>query len=213
MHFSLSWLFLAILLIAVSVVALLNANEYWVSASRAALVVLLPLTIVGGIFSKGRKRAFWFGFAIVGWTVFLSAGLNDYPPFNEARSEKALQWLHSLIVRLEPVSLEGWDRITGARLTGTGTIDVPAFSNFKVVFHCAASLLLGVLGGYAAMWFYLRRERAILVTRLKAQEKKKEAIKTLASLLPNQGLGHPTSDHRVSTTKADGPGGEGDHDG
>ena len=211
MRFSLRWLFVAILLIAISLVALLNANEYWISASRVALVVLLPLTIVGGIFSKGRKRAFWFGFAIVGWTVFLSAGLNDYPPFNEARSEKALQWLHSLIVRPEPVSLEGWNRITGARLTGTGTIDVPAFSSFKVVFHCVATLLVGVLGGYAAMWFYLRRERAILVTRLKAQEKKREAVKKLASLLPNHGVGHPTSDHRVPTTKSDGSGGEGGH--
>ena len=81
MRFSLRWLFVAVLLIAVSVVALLNASPYWVRGLRIAFLVFLTLAVIGGAFTKGAARAFWIGFAIAGWIYFRSEGLDRYPPF------------------------------------------------------------------------------------------------------------------------------------
>src|SRR5262245_35211701 len=74
MRFSLRWLLVAILLIAVCVVALLNANAYWASGARSVLLLLLSLCVVGAVFCKGRLKVFWTGFAIFALFHFAFAG-------------------------------------------------------------------------------------------------------------------------------------------
>jgi hypothetical protein len=76
MRFSLSWLFVAILLVAVSMVALLNANLLWAAVARTTLVLFLAFAILGGINNAGRIRAFWFGITIVGWVYLAGTIVN-----------------------------------------------------------------------------------------------------------------------------------------
>lgn len=82
MSFTLRWLFITILFIAVAIVALLNANPKWVNAFRSMIVIVLPLTTIAAICSTGVKRAFWIGFALAGWLHLFSIMLNYVPPFH-----------------------------------------------------------------------------------------------------------------------------------
>src|SRR5262245_57491251 len=71
--FSLKWLLIAVAFVALSVVALLNANSVWQSAFENAALVFLLVAIVGMVASMGESRVFWFGCFLFGATYFVLA--------------------------------------------------------------------------------------------------------------------------------------------
>ena len=71
MRFSLRWLFVSVAFVAISVVALLNANEYWTFVWRIAILLGLSLAIIGALLSQGQSRALWIGVAVAGWVHFV----------------------------------------------------------------------------------------------------------------------------------------------
>jgi hypothetical protein len=155
-RFSLRWLFAAILFVAISVVALLNANVWWVGAARAALILALSLGAVIAIASKGTTRMFWMGFTIVGAIQFgimtISTGNSERPYLIW---EGAIHWFHSNVAR-EVVMPDFTDVPTiGQRVP---VILVPYADQFSAVAQCILSAMLGLAGGYIACWSYSRRD-------------------------------------------------------
>ena len=156
MRFSLRGLFAAVLLVAISVVGLLNANIWWVGAARAALILALSLGAVIALASKGTTRMFWMGFTIVGAIQYgmmtISTGNAEGPYLIW---EGGVNWLHSKVAR--EIQLPDWIDVPtiGQRVP---VILVPDSAHFSAVGHCILSAMLGMVGGYVAVWFYSRRD-------------------------------------------------------
>ena len=150
MQFSLRWLFIAILFLAVSAAALLNANEHWAGAARTAIIVLLSLAAVFAYLASGKYRAFWLGFAVVGTAHFASTRFaafyyhsNDY---NHVVADAAIEWLHGVIAHEERGEVNP--------IIGRTTLQV---EKFRIVARCITVVPLALLGGCIAVWFHSRR--------------------------------------------------------
>jgi len=64
---SISGLMAAVGIVAVGVAALARPSELWASVLYSATATLLLVAVVSAANSKGRRRAFWWGFAAFGW--------------------------------------------------------------------------------------------------------------------------------------------------
>ena len=74
-QFSLSVFLGVVALCAVGLSCLMFASTPGVSALPSAVLGLLTLALLGVIYRRGERRAFWTGFAIFGWTYMtLSSG-------------------------------------------------------------------------------------------------------------------------------------------
>jgi hypothetical protein len=161
MRFSLSWLFVAILLVAVSMVALLNANLLWAAVARTTLVLFLAFAILGGINNAGRIRAFWFGITIVGW-VYLAGTIVNYYWFggdvlNKQLSE--LLWTAVGNQAIEPEQVRMPSRVLeDGRVVSRYFEYVPLQASFYIVTESIVNIFWALVGGYVAMWFYSRRD-------------------------------------------------------
>ena len=70
-QFSLRTLLVGVVFVAVSCGALLNANREWANSMLAVVLVMLLIGLIRWFVLRGRRQAFWSGFAIVGWGYFL----------------------------------------------------------------------------------------------------------------------------------------------
>jgi hypothetical protein len=156
-RFSLRWFLIAILFIAVSVAALLNANGYWAAASRSAMFLVLPLGLVIALASRGTTRLFWMGFAVVGAVQFWSLGFARGRSDGDSLVELGIEWLHSKIVRDVDIEVPVYRGGKFLRMDPR-VVPRPHFDYFRVVGHCVISALFGLLGGCVASWVYSRRD-------------------------------------------------------
>ena len=69
--FGLRQLFLWTAAIALGLVALRSATMTWVAAMLGLALAVLTVSILLVIFRRGPQRAFWIGFATVGWMYLL----------------------------------------------------------------------------------------------------------------------------------------------
>jgi hypothetical protein len=163
MRFSLRWLFVAVAFVAISVVALLNANLYWAGLARTGLIVFLASAIVGGINSRGEKRAFWFGVAIVGWIYRATAIVNCYWFASDVLSEQLSRAMWDVLDKPQVGAEEHvfGERVLADGRTFTNRIEhVPLEKSFHLVNKCILNALFAMLGGLIATWFYRRNHRS-----------------------------------------------------
>jgi hypothetical protein len=95
------------------------------------------------------------GFSIVGATQFwilMVTGGNKERPF--LIWEGGVNWLHSKVAR--EVEAPDWIEVPtiGERIP---VILIPHADQFGAVGYCILSAMLGMVGGYVAVWFYSRR--------------------------------------------------------
>jgi hypothetical protein len=107
LSFSLLWLLGVIALIAIACASLRSASEIWASAAFTATLGVLLLSVVGLIFRHRASRAFWGGFALMGWSyLFLVFGPwcreNAGP---QLLTTKLLEYVHPKLQRSAPPSL------------------------------------------------------------------------------------------------------------
>jgi hypothetical protein len=131
---------LAVTVVAVCVVTLLYANYFVAGAIRFFTALALSLAIVAAVYVSGKWRAFWVGFAIVGWIQFLIGVLDSVRPFNRGISQQSLSALYELVASAD-------SGIAG-----------PAFAGFAIILHCIVTAMVAMLGGYVAMRFDARRQ-------------------------------------------------------
>jgi hypothetical protein len=70
-HFTLKGLMIAIVMIGVGIAALVRPTKLWAIVLPFLLLTLCLTAILGLVFRRGPKRAFWVGFAVFGWTYFV----------------------------------------------------------------------------------------------------------------------------------------------
>jgi hypothetical protein len=172
--YSIRSLLAAVALVAVSIVALLNANRHWRSGLMNLVVLLLALALIGMRYAAPRRRAFCGGFLILGLTYFLLA--TQWWKFDstwELLPQKALNYVHARIFQpqietIGPVDYslrngEGDIVSQGQQLPdGTLTVTVirPSRENFAGVGTALYCVLFGVFGGLAATWLNRQAESA-----------------------------------------------------
>ena len=167
MSFSIKWLLYAVAYIAVSLAALLNANELWRIGCRSAVMLTVLIATAGSVWSSGKKRAFYGGYVLFAVSLF-----TNFFGQCEFITANALTAIHKRI--FEPVS----ETVTGPFYPSQYDGDVLTVTNqnngvllvssvrperleFLGVGHAVFAAALGVVGGYVAVWFYSHREALI----------------------------------------------------
>ncbi len=72
-RFSVRNLMLLIVGAAAGLAALRDASEIWAGIMLTLVLLILGTAIFGAIYSCGRRRAGWLGFAVFGWGYFMLA--------------------------------------------------------------------------------------------------------------------------------------------
>lgn len=168
MRFSLRWLFVAILFIAVSVAALLNANELWRIGYRSGVMLAVLIAAAGALWSSGKTRAFCGGYVLFALAFFtnLFGFQSDFITGNAftAIHKRSFEPISETVTGpFYPSQYDG-DVLTVTRQKN-GTLLVSAIrperTEFLGVGHAVSTVALGVIGGYVAVWFYSRHEASI----------------------------------------------------
>ncbi len=172
MQFSLKWLLAFTAFVAVSLVALINANGLWLNSFRTAVLASVLVATLGALWSVGRSRAFCGGYAIVAvcfFTRFFGEQLASDFITHDALSAihaRAFHFTQEDVRNLELVRQSDYFDIVGVPVSnadGSATILVvrPKRHYFLEIGHSACSILVGIIGGYIAMWFYRRRATVV----------------------------------------------------
>jgi len=154
-----------VVFVAVGCGALINANRLWANSMLAVVLVMLFVGLISWAVLRGQRQAFWSGFAIVGWGYFLliqtSPSLVDH---NRLLTTTVLRNLHVMVAVEEKRPLEGTPTFpmppgTRGEYTFTALIDGPSpdEQSFSQVGHALWTLILALLGGLLARYFYSTR--------------------------------------------------------
>jgi hypothetical protein len=112
MHrFSLRTLMLFIVLVAIELTALRNANVVWARVMAMFTIALIGLAVLWAALRRGRERAWWSGFALAAAAyVVVSLG----PAWPRLFTTHLLEWIHAKVVDSAVVSFEmsRWDKDT-----------------------------------------------------------------------------------------------------
>jgi hypothetical protein len=163
MHFSLKMLLIAIAFVAVSLGALLNANDLWRIGFRSAVLVTVLIAATGAVCSSGKTRAFCIGYVLFSLSFFTK--FFSFAWGSELITTNALSTLHAQMFAPQtervsgPISSEGWDLLDiSAQVDGTSIISFirPRRDQFVAVGHAVLSIPLGIIGGVIAMAFHRR---------------------------------------------------------
>jgi hypothetical protein len=71
MRFSIASLLVWVALLGVGITALRSASPLWANALFSLAIGTLTVSILAAVYRKGRRRAFWVGFATCGWVYML----------------------------------------------------------------------------------------------------------------------------------------------
>lgn len=169
-RFSLRILLGAFLGVALALGALAAANWLYASVVWTATVATLAFAVVASICDSGKSRAFWIGFAMLGW---LHLVLVFGPWFCDHTSrllltsnvlERLAGWFgHKAITGpgtpniWENLGLSAdWERASWSRSTHPEMY----YGDYVIVGQSLFSLAAGCCGGVLGYWFYARRTRA-----------------------------------------------------
>lgn len=171
-----------VLVVALGCAALRQPSEFGVSAAITALVGALFMGILAALFRRGEARAFWLGFALFGGGYFVIAfGSWQFSENLKRRllTEKLLDYLHPRIVRplgedptlVTPIVVSGTALPNASVMQNDGTGRLyqtpsgqivriaPAWAEFEQIGHALFGLLLALIGGMLARYYFLRSER------------------------------------------------------
>lgn len=134
-RFSLKGLLSFIAVVSIACAALAKPSEFWAAMTGVMLFGCLFFALLAAIYGKPLHRAFWLGFAIIGWTWF-GLELLSRP----TRLTLPTAQLSSYV--------ENW--IHPAERRGIYTLNVEVLGRFREVMRSLWPLVLGGIGGVVA---------------------------------------------------------------
>jgi hypothetical protein len=119
---SISGLMAVVLIVSIGVAALRSASEEWAALVTLVTLWLLTFAILGAIYRRGDRRAFWTGFALFGWGYMLWASgfwwaENDQRPqmFTTMFLERIYDGVRPADIGPQPSLFEPAMRVLGSR--------------------------------------------------------------------------------------------------
>lgn len=149
---------LIVALCAAGLAAVHSATALWLELSRGAAWVALAIALAGAFFARGRRRAFWAGFAIFGWQFFaVPAGVLPGDRLAGDLGYTLAKSVHPLVQTRTPALQDG-PPIAIDIETGMPTFD-PGRKAERAgeIIRIGLGLLYAGLGGLVAMRFARRR--------------------------------------------------------
>jgi len=181
-RFSLRVALIAIAFVALSIVALRYANNFWSSCFTFLAIVLLLSSIVGIVYSGSGKRAGWVGAAIFGGFYLMLLHVpwfRDSGIVNQLPATPLSVYIHQRLVNAQVPTLQTDGSATlynnngqiivrtldaaGRVLSETPlTTTLPDQSDLYQVGHAISAILMMLFGSLIARCFYetKKRERA-----------------------------------------------------
>lgn len=169
-RFSLWSMFLGVAAVAIVCAALVKPTESWVIAFQAVALGVLTFALLAAlVYERGAARAFWIGFAVVGWG---NLGLHRFQisevSLTREISERLIDAIHPYPPSDPEPPLEGpvsptfdpyGDVPKAVTATAVGFDVHVARNNFQYLTFWIWPLLFGFAGGIVAQQMYARRER------------------------------------------------------
>jgi hypothetical protein len=146
LHFSLRSLLWFVAIAAIGCAAMVNPTEQWLVAVSTCTFGMLAFSVLAAVHGRADDRAFWSGFAIVGWGYLALFGLLWY------RDEIAHGWFRG---NLGTTRLLFW--FSTVRFKNPSLV---LCHNANTIGEFLWSLVLGFAGGLTARWLSLGAKQA-----------------------------------------------------
>jgi hypothetical protein len=178
-RYSIASLLGLVLFVAVAFAALRQADDLWDSAVFSLTVGLFLASVLHTVHRTGRRRAFWLGFAVVGWAYLIArlvppvesrllttkglAYLDSKIPGRDPTLRLAVRWRNSgNVVSFSPdgrvwgetdrQTIRIWNATTGRLLSGPSATS----EDFVRIGHSLLALVLAFVGGQLSRWLFDR---------------------------------------------------------
>jgi hypothetical protein len=154
-RYSIRSLMAVVILAAIGLAALRNANELWAGLMLLVALATIGVTLLGTVISRGRERTWWAGFAFFAGGYLLLAEGPWFSPWLQPRlgTTHLLNELHSRL--MPPVSGDTVEAQQVAAAMRAASLDV-----LQRLGHSLFALLVGLAGGIIAGRFHARTEGA-----------------------------------------------------
>jgi hypothetical protein len=165
-RFSIRQLLLATAVAAAGVFALLNATATIAATAIGVLLAVLIAVVLLAIYREAERRAFWVGFAVVGWSYFVFCFVpifgSDVPlGWSRLVTGTAAGALHNRLFTRERVQPNPPPRFSNPFGPPPGTviqyIDGPPYAEFLQIAQALWALHIATCGGWFAAWLYATR--------------------------------------------------------
>jgi hypothetical protein len=110
-----------VIVLGVGLAALKNASEEWAGAVRLMTLGMLATSILGAGYSRGARRAWWLGFALVGWGYEALASA----PWSSPQTLPSHTLLDVLYATLSPRQVVTVESIAAADMSDKGRVLAP----------------------------------------------------------------------------------------
>lgn len=161
-NFSIKWLLALILAIAFLATGLANASIIWASLSLTLAFFGLLFGVLGLIFRRNEKRAYWIGFVLFGfaYAVAMYAPGFDRVLGQRLVTTKILGYLEPVIRRTDASALNSVLGMSAAHVATDPVQEavlrwVPQWDHFQQVGHSTFAIMLACIGGGLAHRLYL----------------------------------------------------------
>ena len=141
---------LTVALVAVCTAALTTGTWFWTRILFSLALVLNLIAVLGWLFGRERRRAFWAGFALFGWSYWL---IVNHPMLQIAE--------HQLIVNQVVKSLKAFTPEANDGIVMLHKTHSIAIFSFERSVYSSIGLLFSYMGGFLAGLFTLRQKETI----------------------------------------------------
>jgi hypothetical protein len=155
-RFSIRILMAVIVLAAVSLGALRNANDLWAGLMLLVAMAAVCFAVMGAVILRASERVWCAGFVFLGG-LYLACVFAPWLSDKFQPIPGTTHILNELFSHISPQTMAG-DTMEVINMYALAR--QAHLANFQRVGHALFAVLAGLLGGTVAAWFYARQERA-----------------------------------------------------
>jgi hypothetical protein len=161
LRFSLRWLFIFVAFVAVGLVSLRYASFLISGCLSVVWLLFLMVSILGAIYRREQRRAFWVGCCVFGWCFAASGTVSGD---KTTALDQAIQSVYEKIqwnTRADSATVQAHFQSGGRTVMGgpTNIVYFPREAPFKKAAETLVGFVVAFIGGVVAQWFYASRDR------------------------------------------------------
>jgi hypothetical protein len=148
-RFSIKAILFVMTICAIGFAALRSGEWLWTAAWFTLVLAINLSAVLGAIYRRGGKRAFWTGFALFGWTYLT---IEFVPSLRMADYELIGRHVNNMVREFFP-------RAGDSTVTLQTSNDMVRSNSFNQIVHSACGMLFATAGALIGAWFYHSGDR------------------------------------------------------